>query len=112
MVVLPHKIGGRRMTAFLKHPNVIDFLDLVMQDDDLSLRFQEFKISADCSLVNKTLKETDIRKTSGGALIMAIRCHEGGLLVPPPPDYSIEQGDVLVALGTNEALENMCKLTN
>lgn len=112
MVVLPHRIGGRRLAIFLKHPNIVDFLDLVMKNDDLSLRLQEFKISVDCSLTGRTLGEADIRNVSGGALIMAIRRREGELLVPPSADYSIEQGDVLITLGTNAALENMCKLTS
>ncbi|MDP8241112.1 MAG: NAD-binding protein [Candidatus Hatepunaea meridiana] len=111
-VVLPHQIGGRRMAAFLKYPTVVTFLDLVMQSDDLSLRLQEFKVSDTCCLNSKTLSESDIRKETGGALIMAIKRHTGEMIVAPESDYSIEAGDLLIALGTDVALENVCKLTN
>jgi voltage-gated potassium channel len=111
MVVLPHKIGGRRMAAFLKHPHVIDFFDMVMQRDDLSLRLQEFRIKPGSNLIGKTLKESDIRKNTNGTLVMAIRTQIGALLVPAPPNYSIEENDLLIGLGTDEALGKMETLT-
>lgn len=109
-VVLPSQIGGRRMAAFLKNPTVVDFLDLVMHGSDLSLRLQEFEVAERCSLSGKTLKESDIRKASGGALIMSVKHRDAGLIVAPPPDYRIEAGDMLIALGTDSSLESVCRL--
>ncbi len=110
-VVLPHQIGGKRLAAYLKHPSVVHFLDLVMRSDDLSLSLQEFEVSADSCLVGQSLKKSDIRKSSGGALVMAIKCSDGKTVVAPPPDQTIEAGNILITLGTDIALENVRKLT-
>ena len=110
-VVLPHQIGGKRMAAFLKHPSVVHFLDLVMRSDDLSLSLQEFEVSAESCLVGQSLKESDIRKSSGGALVMAIKGSDGKTVVAPLPDQIIETGNILITLGTDIALENVRKLT-
>ncbi len=110
-VVLPHQIGGRRMAAFIQYPNVLDFLDFVTHGDDLSLRLQEFEISDNSALKGRTLAETEIRKSTGGALVMAVKQKNGHLVVAPSPDYRMSMGDQLVTLGTAEALEKMKKIT-
>jgi len=106
-VVLPHQIGGRRLAAFIQYPNVVDFLDFVMHGDDLSLRLQEFTIHPDSPLSGKTLAESDIIKTTGGALVMAVKPKSERLVVAPFPDYMIGEGDQLVTLGTDIMLERM-----
>jgi len=84
---------------------------MVMQRDDLSLRLQEFKVHTGSSLIGKTLKEADIRKNTSGTLIMAIKTQIGALLVPAPPNYSIEENDLLIGLGTDVALQKLETMT-
>jgi len=110
-VVLPNRIGGRRMAAFIRYPAVVDFLDSVMHSGDLSLLIQEFVVCESSALVGKTLKSSDIRGISGGALIMAIKKKEGSTVVAPPHDYKFRIGDTLITLGTDRSLKEVSKLT-
>ncbi|MCF7810463.1 TrkA C-terminal domain-containing protein [bacterium] len=77
----------------------------------LSFRLQEFRIKPGSSLIGKTLKEADIRKNTNGTLVMAIRTRVGALLVPAPPNYSIEEEDLLIGLGNDAALGKLVVLT-
>lgn len=109
-VVLPNESGGRRLAAFLKQPAVVDFLDLVMHGDELSLRLQEVQVSDTCRLVGKTLEESKIRRESGGALVMSVRRRDGEHIVAPSSDFRLEAGDLLIILGTDEALEKVRRM--
>lgn len=107
-VVLPSQIGGRRLAAYLKHPTIVDFLDLVMKRDDLSLRLEEFRVEPDCKLIGETIGESNMRKESGGALVMSVYKPDGNHVVAPSADYRIQADDVLITLGTDEMLKNVC----
>ena len=109
-VVLPNLTGGRRMAAFVISPSVMDFLDLVTRGDELSLRLQEIEIGSSSDLTGKTLKDSDLRKASGGALVMAVKRTDGRLVIAPSPDYEIQSGDQLIAIGTDETLAKICKM--
>ena len=43
-VVNPQEIGGARMAAFLLHPHVTEFLDVVMRDRSIELRLEEVEV--------------------------------------------------------------------
>lgn len=109
-VVLPSQIGGRRLASYLEKPTTVDFLDLVMHRDELSLILEEIHIMPGCQLEGKTIAESGIRKISGGALVMSVYTSDGGHNVAPSPDYRISAGDVLITLGTDVTLRNVCKI--
>jgi voltage-gated potassium channel len=109
-VVMPNQIGGRRLAAFLRHPAVMDFLDLVTHGDDLALQLQEIQVAKKCPLIGKTLGESDLRKESGGSLVMAIKQPGGELIVAPPPGYQLAAGDLLIVLGTDQSLAVVCRM--
>ncbi len=109
-IVTPSQIGGRRLAAFLRQPAIVDFLDLAMKRDDLSLKLEEIKVKSASTVTGKTLKESDIRKTSGGALVMSVLQPNGKHIVAPPADYVLQEGDTLIALGTDETLQNLSEI--
>ncbi len=45
-VVNPQRIGGQRIAAAALHPNVVEFLDVVMHDGSLEFRLEEATTSA------------------------------------------------------------------
>lgn len=98
-VVNPQRIGGDRLAAFALQPHVAEFLDVVMHDDDLEFRLTEVAVGADGALTGSTLAEAAIRDRTG-AMVLALRNADGTFHTNPPSDTVIEDGHVLIAIGT------------
>jgi voltage-gated potassium channel len=108
-VILPHAIGGRRMAGVLMRPTVVDFLDVVMHSEDLELWLEDIPIRPDCPLANCSVRLAQIR-TRTGANVLAIRTVQGQLITHVDPDYVLQAGDFLVALGTRPQLRALSLL--
>jgi voltage-gated potassium channel len=102
-VTNPQLIGGRRMAAFALQPHVAEFLDVVMHEDTLEYRIEEFPVAAQSSLLGVTVRQADLR-ASTGALLLALREPTGRFLANPSTETLIESHAVLIALGTPEQL--------
>ena len=74
--VNPQLIGGRRMAAFALQPHVAEFLDVVMHDETLDYRIEEFEIAPNSHLLGCSLHEAAIRQTTG-ALLLALAAPGG-----------------------------------
>ena len=104
-VVNPQAIGGQRMAAFVQQPNVVEFFDYVMHDGGLEFRLSEFLIRSSSPLAGKTLRDAHIRDATG-ALVLALRdSHGGDFNTNPTPDTVIRDGQIMIAIGTEEQLE-------
>ena len=102
-VVNPQEIGGRRLAAFALQPNVVEFLDVVMQDGGIEWRLEEIPIGSASPLAGATLGTADIRATTG-ALVLALRDGSGAFRTAPGPESALAPRDVLIAVGTPEQL--------
>ena len=102
--VNPQLIGGRRMAAFALQPHVAEFLDVVMHDETLDYRIEQFEITPNSHLLGCSLRQAAIRQTTG-ALLLALRRPTGAFLANPPADTPIEAHAILIALGTPEQLD-------
>lgn len=105
-VTNPQLIGGRRMAAFALQPHVAEFLDVVMHEDALEYRIEEFPVAQRSPLLGVTLRAADLRATTG-ALLLALRQPSGRFLANPGTDTVIEADAVLIALGTPEQLNGV-----
>ncbi|MGQ9729836.1 MAG: potassium channel family protein [Candidatus Zipacnadales bacterium] len=105
-VVTPYRIGGQRIAAAALTPNVVDFLDVAMQGDELSLGMDEIRIRDDSPLVGKSLLDSCIRQAFG-IVILAIKRANGRLDSNPTPETVIAAGDILIALGTMQQLRDL-----
>lgn len=105
-VVNPQRLGGERMAAFAVHPNVAEFLDVVMHDENLEFHLEEVRVSAHSKLAGKTLRDAHIRDRTG-ALVLAVRDKDGSFATNPPPETLIEPDSILVAIGTTEQLTDL-----
>lgn len=103
-VISPYFIAGKRMAAVATKPIAVDFLDTVLHSEHVEMEMREFKATSDCTLAGKTLAEADIRRRSG-AYIMAIRKNGGVFDLQPMADTRVEEGDILVAIGTPNQLD-------
>ena len=106
----PQRIGGRRMAVFALQPEVAEFLDVVMHDEDLDFRIQEIHVDSGSGLVGRSLGELSLQRRTG-ALTLAIRCGSGEPFEPHPPDsLVVPAGSVLIALGTQAELDDLAAL--
>lgn len=102
-VVNPQRIGGQRIAAAALQPNVLEFLDVVMHDGGLEFRLEEIPVRAGSRLSGHTLQEAS-NGEAPGALVLALRGHDGTFLANPPTRTKVEAGCILIAIGTQQQL--------
>ena len=108
----PQRIGGRRMAVFALQPDVAEFLDVVMHDEDLDFRIEQVEVREGCPLVGQTVGELRIRERTG-ALLLALRRGAGQPFEPhPAEDQVVPASSVLIALGTQSELDALAELAN
>ena len=94
------------MASFVARPNVAEFVDVVMHERSLEFRMQEFEVPANSPLAGITLRDADLRKTTG-VLILAMRRVDGSFTTNPDPDMVIEPHEVLIAVGTDDDIARL-----
>ncbi len=105
-VVAPQQVGAERLAALALHPELAEFIDLVVRGRTLEFRVAEFHVVDGASLVGKSLRDLDLRN-SIGALVLAVSTQEGGLSLNPDPDAKFWAGSVIVGFGTQEQLDGL-----
>ncbi len=102
-VVNPHEIGAGRMSSFVLHPHVADFLGETMTDRRYEVRLGEIVVDARTapSLVGRSLVDSGILDASGLTLL-AVRQTDGSFDHRHDGEFEPRPGDVLIVLGTAE----------
>lgn len=108
-VVQPYSTAGKEMAKLVLRPQVAAFLDMVSTSGGPELLFEEIEVSATCREAGKTIRELKIRNATG-AMIVALRKHDGTFDTTPSPDAALEVGDVMIAAGTPEELRRLEEL--
>lgn len=108
-IILPYEISGRRMVASIIKPEVVEFLDVVVQakNQKIELEMEQLCIRAGSKIENKTIYESEIRQKTG-VIIVAIK-RENEYITSPSPETTLQAGDCLIILGTPEQLTNFEK---
>lgn len=106
-VVSPYSIAGKRIARMLLSPGIVDFLDVMVQSQELELRIEEVTIHKNSSLVEKHLRESNIKVETRGAMIVGVKQGNGQIMVNPPGDLVLKEGLILYALGNNEQIEKL-----
>lgn len=107
-VVLPHTIGGVRMAQSALRPTVTSFLEIAVRGG-IDLQMEELHVSKDSTLVGKDLIESRIRQDYN-LIIIAIKKSDSSMHFNPTPNYVIEAGDTLLAIGNQENLEQVTNI--
>ena len=101
-VVNPHQIGGARMAALVSHPEVAEFLDVVMQDGEFKVRLVEVLITDDSPFAHCSLAECLIRTKTGASVLSVQRGRS--FVTNPDGSFVFTPGDMLISLGTDAQL--------
>ncbi len=102
-VLLPYRIGGRRLVTMLVRPEAADFLDEVVHAGGLELALEQIGVTEGAPLVGLTLQEARDRQLLE-VEILAHKSPDSPLRLRPPADTRIEVNSQLIALGTHEQL--------
>ncbi|MHB0878638.1 MAG: potassium channel family protein [Anaerolineae bacterium] len=108
-VLSPALLGGRRMAALALRPNVVQFLDVVTQTEDLELWLEEVEVPADSPFAGSSLQASQVRQRTG-ATVVALVGPDGALTTNPAPDLAVPPGAKVIALGTRAQLRRFCDL--
>lgn len=109
MVVAPYVIGGKRIASAITHPLVLDFLDTVLHNHEYDLTIEEVKIKPKSKLDRTSIISSNIRGESG-AVIIAVKQHDGSFVSNPSPEYILKTPEILLVLGTSEQLSILRKM--
>ncbi len=108
-VISPYFISGVRMAALATRPITIDFLDIVTHGGNVDFKLFEITVPEYSRFVDKTIKESNIRATSGVA-VLAIKKANGTFDLQPRASSKIDKNDIMVLIGTQEQYEKLEKM--
>lgn len=99
--VSPNHIGGLRLASEVLRPNVVGFLDLMLQEKSRTLRVDEIALGENSKWIGKGVGELNLG--SGYNLLLLALKRPGdaglGLLVNPPEATKLQAGNVMIVLG-------------
>jgi len=102
-VVSPYKLSGLKIAQALIRPTLVDFMDLIIRQKELSLYMEEFVLEKKSKIANRSLRECDIRKTAN-VIVVAVKKPGEDIVFNPSPEIKMETGDTLLVLGDEEAI--------
>jgi voltage-gated potassium channel len=97
-VISPYKASGAEMARLALHPQVSGVVDVAPGE----YRMEEIEVSQDCDGAGKRIN--DVR---GTADIVALRRTDGKIEPQPAGERELEAGDVVVAMGTRDAMDRL-----
>jgi voltage-gated potassium channel len=108
-VVNPLSQGAHRMVAFAQQPDVADFLDVVVHDEDVEYQLEEFRIPPGSEIAGVALGDAHVRRRTG-ALVLALRQADGSFVSIPGPEVTLQADTTVIALGTGDQLAELGRL--
>jgi voltage-gated potassium channel len=96
-VISPYKSSGAEMARLALQPQVTGVVDVAPE-----YRMEEIDVSEGCAASGKT-----IGQVRGTTSIAAVRSSDGRVHPQPPADTVLNPGDVVVAMGTVDALRKL-----
>ncbi|UCE07280.1 MAG: potassium channel protein [bacterium] len=109
-VVSPYSIAGHRMARLLLSPGIVDFLEVMIQSEELELKIEEVKLIKGSLLENKQLRESNIKSETDGAMVIGINKKGERIVVNPPGNTLLEDEDILYVLGNDSQIEKLKQL--
>jgi voltage-gated potassium channel len=105
-VVMPDKVGGTHMATLIMQPDVIEFFDLVSnQNNDIKLEEIPYE-SLPEEFKGHSIQDLEIRKRSG-ANIIGLKTSSGSYIINPSPSEKITEGSKLFVLGMIDQIETL-----
>jgi voltage-gated potassium channel len=100
--ISPYRMAGHLMAELALRPALVDVLD-TLHHGESEIAVEEMIVSAGMAAVGKTIEAAGLLDQTG-AKLLALRRRDGTLYVNPSPDLRLEDGDLLIALGSEDQL--------
>ena len=100
--ISPYLMAGHRMAELAIRPAMVDFLD-TLHHGEAGIGVEEMVVTTGTKAVGQTLDEAGLVSPEA-AKILAVRKLDGTVSVNPAATTHLEDGDLLIALGTEEQL--------
>ena len=94
------------MAALLLEPELVNYVDVVVDSKQVEMAIEHILVKPTSSLVGLTMREARLRDKTG-VLILGIQHPGVGLRFNPTGSEVFAAGDVLLTMGSHEALEAM-----
>ncbi|HPN32384.1 MAG TPA: potassium channel protein [bacterium] len=109
-IILPNYLGAKRMAAFALRPEIANFLDTLMFDENNSdIRIENITIPPNSILSGKSLSELKLPARTG-IIIVAIKNTDGAVFFNPAHNTIINNLDMLIALGPEKNIQKVYEL--
>jgi len=108
-IVSPYEIGGRRMAHLLIHPDLRNYVDVVLDNKPMELVLEHVLVHPRSQMVGLSMRQVRLRANTG-SLVVGLQRPGESLLFNPRGEETFEAGDVILAMGTHEALQNLSAL--
>ena len=106
-VIMPDKIGGRRMARMVAKPDVVEFLDYITQQSTENVVLDEVELDGITDYFNgRSLREME-KFNDTGAKIIGIKQQNRVFIINPLPETIITSRDKLFALGTKKQVDKL-----
>jgi len=103
-VALPYQIGGYHMANMALRPEVVDFLDIIVDNKHHELMVEEIPVSPTSGMIGKLIGDYfDRKKTS--VVVLAIKKPDKSCVINPLGNVDLKENDKLIILGTKEDIE-------
>ncbi len=104
-VVQPYSHAGLHMANLVLKPQVADFLDIATTAGGPvpELRFEEIVVTRECGQIGRSLADAHVQDQTG-AVVVALRKRDGAFDVTPGPEAVLEEGDIIIGVGTTDEM--------
>jgi voltage-gated potassium channel len=100
--ISPYVMAGHRMAELAIRPAMVDVLD-TLHHGEAGIGVEEMMVVAQTRAIGKTLEEAGLL-AHDSARVLAVRKRDGSVNVNPPADARLDDGDLVIALGTEDQL--------
>ena len=100
--ISPYVMAGHRMAELAIRPAMVEVLD-TLHHGEAGIGVEEMVVTAGTKAVGKTLEEAGLL-AADAAKVLAVRKPDGSVNVNPPATGRLEEGDLVIALGTEDQL--------
>ncbi len=100
--ISPYVMAGHRMAELAVRPAMVDVLDTLHHGEG-GIGVEEMLVAAGTNAAGKTLEDAGLLGADV-AKVLAVRKRDGTVNVNPPAGARLEDGDLVIALGTEDQL--------
>ena len=101
-VISPYRMAGHLMAELAVRPALVDVLD-TLHHGESEIGLEELLVNPQTNAAGKSLSDAGLLDPAG-AKLLAVRRRDGSLHVNPEGNLLLEEGDLLIALGSEQQL--------